>query len=52
MAHVTGMGSGLVLGALAGAVRLPERLGPRAQTVAGIAAAGLVLMGWVVALSR
>jgi len=49
MAHFFGFGMGLVLGALTGFLRLPDRLGETAQIAIGLLAPVLVVVGWLFA---
>ena len=53
-AHVSGMLTGVPLGALCGALLSlrgsPLPPGPRAQTIAGLAIIGIIVVAWVAAL--
>ena len=51
VAHVTGAGWGMLLGALTGALRLPERLGSRAQRALALLVVALLAAAWVSALA-
>jgi len=50
MAHVTGLGSGLLLGAIVSLARLPERLSPTVQRVLGALTLGGLVLSWLLAM--
>ena len=51
MAHVTGFFAGGVLGFLWGKLELPDRLSTRGQVVATVMTAGLIVLGWTLAMT-
>jgi len=51
MAHVLGMGVGLLLGWLVGRLRLPDRLSPKGQRVLTLLVPCWVIVAWVFALA-
>ncbi|MEO2163127.1 MAG: hypothetical protein ABGY29_11440, partial [bacterium] len=52
MAHVTGMGMGIVLGAIIGLTRLPDRVSPKGQQALTFLVPCWIVLTWVLALTN